>query len=106
MIKTIHCDQHWEENSVKTLIKKTLETYLNILREQRVFSLGENTVFEELPENDLKISAGTTLEGVIKIKKGPSEEILVNFNYDENRSLNKRLWEGFIQTIEEQLKKS
>lgn len=103
MLKTIHCDQFWAEGSVKLAIKANLENFLNIMREQRIFNLGENTLFEELTHNDLQITAGSSFKGSIKIEKGPSEEILVNINYDENSFMNKTIWEGFIEAIEEQL---
>ena len=103
MIKTIHCDPFWQEGSIKIAIKATLENFLNIMREQRIFNLGENTIFEDLTNSDLQITAGNTFKGLIKIEKGPSEETLVNINYDENSFMNKSLWEGIIEPIEEQL---
>ena len=103
MLKTIHCDQFWAEGSVKIAIKANLENFLNIMREQRIFNLGENTIFEDLTNNKLQIAAGNTFKGLIKIEKGPSEEILVNINYDENSFMNKSIWEGYIENIEEQL---
>ena len=103
MLKTIHCDQFWAEGSVKIAIKATLENFLNIIREQRIFNLGEYTIFEELIHNNIQITAGTTFKGLIKIEKGPSENLLVNINYDENSFMIKSLWEGIIEPIEEQL---
>ena len=96
-------DQFWAEGMVKKLIKTSLENTFNSLREQRLFNLGENTIFEDLTNNDLQITAGTVFKGLIKIEKGPSEEVLVNFNYDENSFMNKTLWEGFIEIIKEEL---
>ena len=101
MIKTIHCDQFWAEGLVKIFIKTTIENTLNLLREKRLFNLGENTIFEDLTLSDIQITAGTTFKGLIKIEKGPSEEILVNINYDENSFMNKSLWEGIIEPMEE-----
>jgi len=103
MLKTIHCDPFWEEGSIKIAIKTTLEISLNSLREKRIFNLGENTIFEDLTPNDLQITAGSTFKGSINIEKGPSDAYLVHINYDENSYINKSIWEGLIEPIEEQL---
>jgi len=101
MPKTIQCDPYWGVGFIKRVIKETLEIYLNVMREQRICNLGENTIYEDLTDNDLQITAGSTFKGLIKIEKGPSEEILVNINYDENSFMNKSLWEGIIEPMEE-----
>ena len=58
MIKTIDCDPYWEVNLIKIAIKTSIENFLNIMREQRIFNLGEDTIFDDLNENDLQLKAG------------------------------------------------
>jgi len=103
MIKIIECDPYWEVNYIKTAIKVSLESFLNIMREQRIFNLEENTTFNDLDQNDLQINAGASFKGLIKIEKGPNKGNLVKIDYDEKSYMNKSIWEGFIKSIEEQL---
>jgi len=103
MVKIIECDPFWEVNYIKTAIRASLETFLNIMREQRIFNLGESTSFNDLNENDLQINAGISFKGLIKIEMGPNGVNLVKIEYDENSYINKSIWEGFITNLEEQL---
>lgn len=103
MIKIIECDPFWEVNYIKTAIKVSLESFLNIIREQRIFNLEENTTFNDLNQNDLQINAGGSFKGLIKIENSPSKGNLVKIDYDEKSYMNKSIWEGFIINLEEQL---
>ncbi|MHA1915847.1 MAG: hypothetical protein ACW98F_07405 [Candidatus Hodarchaeales archaeon] len=105
MIKTISCDPFWVVKTIKIAIKVSLENFLNLMREQRIFNLGEDTIFEESTSNDLQISAGDSFKGSFKIEQGPDKSKLVNINYDEKSYMNKSIWEGFIQVLEAQLTK-
>ena len=103
MIKTIECDPYWEVKTIKIAIKASLENFLNIMREQRIFNLEENTTFKDLNQNELHINAGGSFKGVIMIENGPSEGKMVKIDYDENSYMNKSIWEGYIEILEEQL---
>ena len=105
MIKIITCDPFWDPKKIRIAIKASLEHFLNIMREQRIFNLGENTYFEEVPPNNLQISAGASFSGLAKILKGLEENYLVEIQYDENSYMNKSLWEGFFNILEDQLTK-
>ena len=103
MLKSINCDSSWQEIKIKTSIKKTIEDVLNNLREQRVFTLAEVTKFEDLTSNEFQISAGNLFNGSIMIEKGPSESNSVKINFDESNYINKTIWEGLIEKLEEKL---
>jgi hypothetical protein len=103
MIKTISCDPYWNIKKIKIAIKTSLELFLNNMREQRIFNLGESTNFNDTSPNILQISAGASFSGLAKIIQGPEERYLVEIQYDENSYMNKSLWEGYFNTLEEQL---
>ena len=105
MIKTIDCDPYWEVNLIKIALKTSIENFLNIMREQRIFNLGEDTTFDYLNENNLQLKAGGSFKGLIKIEKDPNEGYLVKIDYDEKSYMNKSIWEGLLTVLEEQLTK-
>ena len=103
MIKIIECDPYWEVNLIKIAIKTSVENFLNIMREQRIFNLGDDTTFDDLNENVLQIKAGGSFEGSLMIEKRPNEGYLVKIDYDEKSYMKKSLWEGIINLLEDQL---
>jgi len=105
MIRTIKCDPYWEVKTIKIAVKASLENFLNIMREQRIFNLEENTSFKDLDQNDLQINAGGSFKGVIMIENSPNNGNLVKIDYDEKSYMNKSIWEGYIEILEEQLTK-
>ena len=105
MLKTINCDPFWNPEKIRIAIKASLEYFLNLMREQRIFNLSENTYFKEVPPSDLQISAGESFNGLAKILKNSEERYSVVIRYDEKSYMNKSLWEGFFKILEDQLTK-